>query len=407
MTTPRHILGVLALLALCLSRPAYPAAQDPPLVAGNRDFAVRLYQQLSAQPGNLFFSPHSISTALAMTYAGARGETERQMAQTLGFTLPQAQLHPAFAALDAALARPLPPDPRGGEPFTLHTANALWGSADEPFLPAFLSTLAENYRAGLRKTDFARPEEARRTINQWASDETRGKIENLIPPGIITPATPLVLTNAIYFKASWEHPFQERATQPAPFTLLDGTQVSVPTMRLSTRLGYTAAFGYAGASWQAVELPYQGGAFSMVLFLPQHGQLRTFEKGLTAARLQSMLTALQPAQVQLAMPKFRFDSPFLLKPTLSALGMPLAFSPGADFRGLSSQPPLWIGEVVHKAFVGVDEKGTEAAAATAVAMARLAPSRPVALDLNRPFVFLIRHTQTGEILFLGRVVDPR
>jgi serpin B len=285
----------------------------------------------------------------------------------------------------------------------LNIANAIWGQKDYAFLDAFLDRLALNYGAGLRVLDFGgAPEESRIIINDWVSDQTEGRIQNLIPQGAIDPLTRLVLTNAIYFNAAWANPFQEEATRDGPFTLLDGSRITVPMMH------QTESFGYArGEGYQAVELPYDGHELSMVLLLPERDGFGAFEDSLDADQAQAITQNLKRGQVALTMPKFEFDSRFSLKQALEAMGMPAAFSGGADFSGMTGSTDLFISNVLHKAFVSVDEEGTEAAAATAVVMKlSVAAEEPVAVTIDRPFVFLIRDTRTGAILFVGRVVDP-
>jgi serpin B len=374
------------------------------LVEGNSTFAFDIYEALREADGNLFYSPYSISLALAMTYAGARGETAQQMADTLHFVLPQNRLHPAFNALDLELGR------RGegakgkdGDGFRLNIVNAIWGQKDYGFLSEFLDLLAENYGAGLRVLDFASaPEESRITINNWVGDQTEGRIEELIPQGLIDTLTRLVLTNAIYFNAAWQHPFQEDMTEDGLFYLLDGGEVTVPMMRQVELFGYTEGNGY-----QAVELPYEGGELSMVILLPAPGQFEAFESRLDAQQVGEIIGRLEHRQVTLEMPRFEFKSGFRLKKTLVAMGMPLAFSGAADFSGITGNRDLFIADVVHKAFVSVDEAGTEAAAATAVVMPMaIPPEQPVEVTVNRSFVFLIHDIETGGILFVGRVVNP-
>ncbi len=383
--------------------PEVSASDGATLVEGNSAFAFDLYQELRGAEGNLFYSPYSISLALAMTYGGARGETEEQMANALRFSLPQNQLHPAFNALALELdSRGEGAEGRDGEGFRLNIVNAIWGQLDYEFLAEFLDLLAVNYGAGLRVLDFiGAPEESRLTINDWVSDQTEGRIEDLIPAGLITIWTRLVLTNAIYFNAAWEYPFEEDMTEDGTFYRLDGGEVTVPMMR------QTESFGYAeGDGYQAVELPYDGGELSMVILLPASGRFESFEEALDAAQVDGIIGSLEHRQVSLTMPKFEFDSSFSLRDTLSAMGMPVAFSMSADFSGMTVNPELFIAEVVHKAFVSVDEAGTEAAAATAVMVPIAMPPEPAEVTIDRPFIFLIRDIETGAILFVGRTLDP-
>ena len=383
--------------------PDVPAQDLQELVQGNSAFAFDLYQALREQErGNFFYSPFSISIALAMTWAGARGETEREMAEVLHFTLPQERVHPAFNALDLELAR------RGqskeGQGLRLHLANAIWGQRGYRFLSQFLDTLARNYSAGLRLLDFkSDPEAARKVINDWVSERTEGRIQDLIPKGVIDFLTRLVLTNAIYFKAAWAEPFDENLTSDSPFYLLDGSQVMVPMMKQTTELGYMKGEGF-----QAVELPYEGGEVSMVILLPDMGRFEEFEKSLNVKQVEDILGKLEYPEVTLKMPRFRMDSAFNLAKTLAAMGMSSAFQPDqADFSGMDGTRTLYISAVLHKAFVSVDEAGTEAAAATAVVEKKTAlPSMRVEVTVNRPFIFLIRDRLTGTILFVGRVVNP-
>ena len=374
------------------------------LVDGNSAFAFELYQALREGDDNLFYSPYSISLALAMTYAGARGETAQQMADTLHFILSQDRLHPAFNSLDIDLGR------RGegakgkdGKGFRLNIVNAIWGQRDYRFLPVFLDLLAENYGAGLRTLDFASaPEESRITINNWVSDQTEGQIEDLIPQGVIDALTRLVLTNAIYFNAAWQHAFEEDMTEDGPFYLLDGGQITVPMMRQTETFGYAEGDGY-----QAVELPYDGRELSMVVLLPRAGQFEAFEEALDIQRVDGIARGLEHKRIALTMPRFEFESGFSLKETLAAMGMPVAFSEGADFSGMTGDTDLFISDVIHKAFICADEAGTEAAAATAVVIAPASlPEAPVEVTVDRPFVFLIRDIETGTIIFAGRIMHP-
>lgn len=388
-----------------IASPDVSASDAADLVSGDSGFAFDLYRFLvKEKDGNLFYSPYSISLALAMTYAGARGETERQVADTLHFTLPQERLHPAFNNLDLTLARRSEGvEGQDGEGFRLNIVNAVWGQQGYEFLPEYLDVLAENYGAGLRLLDFAgAPEESRVTINDWVSDQTEGKIEDLLPQGVIDGLTRLVLTNAIYFNAAWAEPFDEGMTEDGAFHLLDGGQVTVPMMR------QTASFGYAeGADYQAVELPYDGRQLSMVILLPHAGEFEPFENSLDAETVDAILKSLAYREIALGMPKFEVESDFSLADALATMGMPDIFSMDADLSGIDGTRELFVKDVVHKAFVSVDEAGTEAAAATAVVIAlKAAPEPPIEVTLDQPFIFLIRDIETGAILFVGRVVNP-
>jgi serpin B len=379
--------------------PSVSAADIETLVRGNSAFAFDLYQQIRKEEGNIFYSPYSISLALAMTYAGARGETEKQMAETLHFDLPQDRLHPAFNKLDTELAsRQESSDSEDEDDFRLNVANAIWGQKGYEWLPDFLDTLAQNYGAGLRIVDFLRAnEESRQTINQWVSDQTEERIKELIAEGDLDPGTALVLTNAIYFKARWFSPFQESATHDGQFNLLDGSTVTVPMMKQSMSFGYAE-----GSDYQAVELMYRGGDFSMVVLLPQAGEFEEFEASLDAPKVEEIIGKLEKDIVILSMPKFSYDTGLRLEKTLADMGMPNAFG-NADFSGIAPNTDLYITNAAHKAFVSVDEKGTEAAAATWVAVAGLSANE---FTMDRPFIFLIRDIPTGTILFLGRVLNP-
>jgi serpin B len=324
------------------------------------------------------------------------------MADTLSFTLPDDRLHPAFNSLDLALARRGEgPQGRGRESYRLNIANAIWGQEGYVFLPEFLDVLAENYGAGLRLLDFAgAPEGSRLAINDWVSDQTEGKIRDLMPQDVINTQTRLVLTNAIYFKAGWSFPFKAQDTEEGPFHLTDGGEVTVPMMKQSLKFRYAEGDGY-----QALELPYGLGELSMVILLPQAGQFEAFEGSLDAGRVGAIVKNFEEWDVTLSIPRFEFESGFSLKETLAAMGMPDAFG-AADFSGMTGSPELLISAVEHKAFVSVDEEGTEAAAATGVAMEVSAPNRHAEFTVDRPFVFLIRDNETGAILFVGRVMNP-
>jgi serpin B len=408
--------AVLVLATACAKLPAADSAAEraaaPPvaasggadldaLVGGNTAFAVDLYRVLASEPGNLFCSPLSISTALAMTYAGARTETEAEMAAALHFVLPQDRLHPAFAELDDRLAR-LEAD--GG--FTLRTANGLWLERSFPFLGPYLDLVKADYDAEFRAADFVgAAEAARQEINAWTEERTEKKIRDLVPPGAVDPATVLVLVNAIYFKAAWADQFDAGATADAPFHVSADRAVTVPMMN---RTG-TLAYGENELA-QVAELPYSGGVMSMVVILPRaRDGLAKLEATLTAERLREWTSGLGERRVALSLPRFRLERGFVLNDALGSLGMRRAFDSDADFSGMTPSGGINISRVLHKAFVDVDEHGTEAAAATAVVMMRASaevPETPVVFRADHPFLFLIRDRATGSILFLGRVVDP-
>lgn len=386
------------------------------LATGNNAFAFEFYQAIRSEEGNILYSPYSISAALAMTYAGALGETEQQMADTLHFTLPQERLHPAFNVVDLALAsrgEMVDDEEDDTQGFQLNTANALWGQQDYPFAVDFLDLLAANYGAGMSLMDFmGAPEESRQIINDWVAERTEDRIQDLIPQNAINPSTQLVLTNAIYFYADWLFPFPAESTVDDTFTLLDGSAVSAPMMFQSEPqpIRYTAGEGY-----QAVEMPYEGNEVAMLIVLPDEGQFEAFEEQLDAGRFASIQNELSDDNaVLLSMPRFEFETPSIsLKDTLIAMGMPIAFGGGADFSGMvemDGNPGLLISDVFHKAFIRVDEEGTEAAAATAVVMlesAAMPMEEPIIIRIDRPFLFAIVDRPTETILFMGRVVDPR
>lgn len=387
-----------------IASPAVNSSDMTELVDGNSEYAFDLYQALKKEEGNIFYSPYSISLALAMTYGGARGETATQMADTLHYRLPQSALHPAFNGLDIELGkRGEGAKGKDSKGFRLNVVNAIWGQKDYKFLSAYLDLLAENYGAGLRILDFkSAPEQSRMTINQWVSDQTEDRIKDLLPEGSINPLTRLVLTNAIYFNAAWKLPFKPEVTAHGPFHLENGDDVTVPMMN------QTGFFGYArSGNYLAVELPYDGDELSMVILTNESGRFSDFENTLNLAVVKAIIDNLKNTRVALTMPRFEFESEFGLKETLMAMGMEEPFRDDADFSGMSRESDLHIDDVIHKAFVSVDEAGTEAAAATGVIVGTTSmPPEPVTVTLDRPFVFLIRDIQTGAILFIGRVMNP-
>lgn len=374
------------------------------LVDGNNAFALDLYQSLRSQGGNLILSPFSVSLALAMTYAGARGETEAQMAQTLHFPA-QSDVHPAFNALDLALEESTINLDQDQEPMRLNIANAVWAEQTFSFLQEYLDTIAVNYGAGIHLSDFINnAEPTRKEINNWVSDETEDKIKDLLPEDSVGPDTRMVLVNAIYFKADWLDQFDANDTYDREFNLLDGSQVTVPMMGQGMYIPYTSGDGY-----QAVELPYAGNSAAMTIIVPDQGRFAEVESSLSYEEVSGMHASMEQTSLVLRMPKFEFESSFSLTDALSELGMPAAFDRGqADFSGMTGGKDLFIGNVIHKAFVAVDEEGTEAAAATAVIMeATGAMMEDLVLVIDRPFIFLIRDLESGQILFMGRVLNPQ
>ena len=385
--------------------PQVASADRGELSSGNTDFAFRLYQELREEEGNFFFSPYSISSALAMTYAGARGATEREMAKTLSFTLPQERLHLAFNALDLKLAeRTKPVDIVGTEVegAQLNVANSLWGQAGYSFRPEYLDLLALNYGAEMHLMDFvSRADAARRTINKWVEDATEGNIKDIVPDGTLNAQTRLVLVNAIYFNAKWEDPFSKSDTKRESFYLLDGDTVQVPMMSQYEVYRY-----WKGTGFQVFEMPYVGRELAMGILVPDAGKFRDVERSLDARQVNRIVGNLESQYLDLTMPKFDFESEFALREILSKMGMRKAFE-NADFSGMDGSRDLQLSEALHKAFVAVDERGTEAAAATSVFADVISnPMYPLELTVDRPFIFWIRDIPTGTLLFLGRVLNP-
>lgn len=406
------------------SPPATPEGDVRQLTLGTTRFALDLHGHLTDDaPGdNLLFSPHSIAVALAMTYAGATGETRTQLRETLRFALDDEALHPAYRELDASLSDretigsyepPTATESADGErgevrPFELVDANSVWGQDGFPFRGAYLDLLEAHYGSGLRTVDFeSDPEEARTAINGWVAETTREKIPTLLPPDALSTLTRLVLVNAVYFRARWQHQFDSTSTDLA-FAALDGTTTEVPKMWKAETYPYAEVDGH-----QLVELPYVAQDLGMVLVVPAEGTFESFEAELTADRLRGLLGAMEERPGTVTMPKFTFRSEFQLKRALSALGMPAPFDRAeADFSRMTDGPlgeRLFVDDVYHEAFVGVDERGTEAAAATGVVVRlvskEITQTPPFELTVDRPFLFLIRDARTGAILFLGRVVD--
>jgi len=395
-------LGFAALVFLAYvwmeSAPAFPGATQTEIAKANNAFALDLYARLSNRPGNLFFSPASISTALAMTYAGARGETAQEMAATLHFTIEAQRLHPAFGAL----LRDLNNQGKKNR-YRLSVANALWAQQGHSFLPEFVELTKTDYGAGVHDVDFVgAAEAARQTINTWVEKQTEDKIKDLMPRGIVSPDTRLVLTNAIYFKGNWQAQFNKEQTHESPFQVAADQKVNAPFMNQTGKFKYLD-----GDTFQALELPYAGKDLAMIALLPkQPDGLTDFEKQLSAAKLVDWLHKMRETEVIVSLPKFKLTSEFGLKETLTAMGMQLAFSSSADFSGMDGKRDLFLSAVIHKAFVDVNEEGTEAAAATGVGIRTLAVRVKPMFRADHPFLFLIQDRRSGSILFLGRLANP-
>jgi serpin B len=395
-----------------------PLSPMPPKAAsGDQKFSVALFHELAkAAPGNLFFSPYSVSTALAMVQAGASGRTREEIETALGYpgagdalieqagkrALELAGRSAPTASEKNRLSRAegVTPDSFGCH---LSCANAIWHQTGYPVEAAFVEALRRRLGAEVRDVDFAKaPAEAVKIVNDWAAKATRDKIKDVLSPGLLHPMTRVLLANAIYFKARWEEEFHESGTQPKLFHLLNGSTDQVPMMH------HGGCFpSVRDNEIHALQMNYSGGQVAMIILLPEPGKFEKVSKELDAGRLEGLMAAMSPSQTQLSMPKFRVESSFMLAAPLRALWIIRAFEKG-DFSRISAEPGFFLSEVLHKTFVDVDEKGTEAAAVTIPMLAGSAPPRDlVQFHVDRPFLFLIRDLPTGTPLFLGRVVDPR
>ena len=417
---PRSVRGILALLLVATVAGACGApagievveghvaranvsAADAAQAAGAIDaFGLDLYRQTIGS-GNAVMSPASIALALAMARAGARGDTAAQMDAVLHAFGSDANangvnsLQQALAALNGTFT-----DGKGDKhELTLRIANAPFAQRDMSLEPAYIDALSARFGAGIRLVDYKTNSEAARIlINGWVSDQTEKRIPELLAQGTIDASTRLALVNAVYLKAPWQNPFDATATHDATFTRADGSQVQVPTMSGTLEVSYAA-----GSNWQAVQLPYAGGSLAMTVILPS--DIASIESTFDAAAFAQITGALQTHDVVLSLPKFKVETKIELAAVLAAMGMRDAFGGAADFSGITTAEQLYISAVIHQANIDVDEKGTEAAAATAVVMkASAVPGAPVTLNVNHPFIFALRDTTTGAILFLGRVADP-
>ena len=397
-------LSTLLIAALIAGAETLSAAEKPgkasvgALVKGNTAFALRMHQELSSTEGNLFFSPYSISSALGMTYAGARNNTEKEMKEALHFPGRREEFFRSFGELQEALHTVQ----KAGD-IKLSIANAIWAEKSYKFLPGFMDLVEKEYKSKISLADFVGDAEAERnTINSWVEEQTNDKITDLIPQGVLDALTRMVLVNAIYFKGDWASPFKEDHTQEQEFYVTAEEMVKAKTMY------QTGKFRLAeDADTQALEMLYKGNKLSMLVLLPkQKDGISKLEETLTAEKLSGLVTTLRKTTVEVTFPKFKVETRYDLIPPFKSLGVKDAFADAADFSGMDGTRNLYISAILHKAFVEVDEKGTEAAAATAGGVTLMsAPSYP-RFNADHPFLFLIRDNATGSILFMGRMVNP-
>lgn len=395
--------GTLIAAVLAAAQAPPPAAQPAPaaLVQGNRRLTLNLYREVAREKrGNIFLSPVSVALALGPLTAGARGETRAAIGRALSYPQTGEGLHPALGSLQRGLKR-------SGPDATISIANALWLRRNFAPLPTFLETARAHYGAAVETLDFGGDREGSAArINGWANEETRGRIPHVIFPSSLGPDTRLIVTNAVYFLADWANPFPPNS-RPAPFTLSDNSRVSVPTMAQVDRFRHFDGDGFA-----ALDLPYRDERLVMTVLLPDGADgLPEFERWLTPARLDRTLAALDRAEpdfVDVTLPRLNASANYLLNGPLGRMGMSLAFTPRADFGGISAAP-LAISGVSQFTFLRVDEEGTEAAAVTVDAIivtgARMR-GRPAVFHADRPFLFMLRDRESGAILFFGRIVRP-
>jgi serpin B len=372
------------------------------VVDGNNQFAVDMYNKLKNNGGNVFFSPYSISSALAMTYEGANGLTAEEMRNVMHFPEDNVGLRSSFAELYTLLNKP-------DRKYKLSTANALWAEQTYSFLPEYLGLVKQYYGGETTNLDFQKEtEKSRKIINKWVEEETEDKIKDLIPKGVLDARTKLVLTNAIYFLGDWNKKFKKENTEEMDFFVSEDEIIDVDMMFMVYGFNYAEEDGI-----QILEIPYKGNELSMLVVLPKLGEMESLEQELSAKKIAEWNNNFERKSVRLFLPKFKFEIKTMLAQTLQKMGMPTAFSPGADFSGMDGTKNLNIDQVIHQAFVAVDEKGTEAAAATAVVMKEMMampmdeePPKPIEFKADHPFMFMIQEKSTGSILFMGKVNDP-
>ncbi|MDE8349588.1 MAG: serpin family protein [Acidocella sp.] len=390
---------------------AQVALLSSPLTQAENATAVDLFGKLKAQPGNLFFSPSSISTAMGMVFAGAKGDTAGEIAAALHLNLLSSSTSDLRSVFLAAETQQNAANNTASAGFELHEANAMWVAGNYPFNAAYISGIQSSFGAALKPTDFSNEPVARGNINNWVAAQTNNKIQDLIGPGILSADTRMVLTNAIYFKSDWEKSFETSDTYKQMFHAAPGTDVSVDMMHDTASYDLTIAAGV-----KILQVPYRFGATSLVVILPDDDAgLPAIEAGLRAAQLNTWLVGGQNTLVALTLPKFTTSGAFDLDHVLMMLGINKAFRESqADLSDIANVPghPLFVGSVIHQAYVDVDETGTEAAAATAVTMTATAEAplpvsiQPVPFVADHPFLYLIRNNHSGEILFMGRMANP-
>ena len=375
------------------------------VVEANNEFALNFYYHLKdKQDGNIFFSPYSISSALAMTYEGARGQTAEEMRSVFYFPDNDDLRRTEYAGMIDEINKE-------GKEHQLQTANALWAEKDYKFLDEYFNIVEENYGGKVTNLDFKKnAENARITINNWVEEKTNDKIKDLIPQGMVNSLTRLVLTNAVYFKGDWIRQFNEDDTKDQGFRINKDSVIRVPMME---RTDEEARFNYAeNNELQILEMPYSGEELSMLIFLPKDNDLEALENSLSFENLSKWKKDLKEKRVKIFIPKFKFETKYFMANDLKEMGMPTAFSGSADFSGMTGKRDLFISKVIHQAFIEVNEKGTEAAAATTVVMEFTSTGGPsetpkiLIFRADHPFMFLIQHNATGNILFMGRVINP-
>ena len=369
------------------------------IIEANNRFAINLYSQYKSEEGNIFFSPFSISTAMAMVYEGAEGKTAKEIKSVFGFPKYDNSRRNQYSNLLSEINKK-------DKEYALNTANALWAEQDFQFLDEYITTVEEYYGGKTTNLDFKNEWEASRLIiNNWVEDKTNDKIKDLLPEDVIDADTRLVLTNAIYFKAKWLIQFDTDKTSDENFRVNPDKSIKVPMMQRTDR---KSIFNYTqNEDLQILEMPYAGEDLSMLILLPLDDDIEALENSFTIEKLTEWKKSLRRRKVNIYIPKFKFETKYFMKNTLSDLGMPTAFTNSADFSGMTGTKDLAISKVIHQAFIEVNEEGTEAAATTGVTMMALSKKPPTPIfKADHPFIFIIQQKETGNILFMGRVNNP-